>query len=120
MARSILLDKSLRLAKEAIDIYKFCANRHEYVLADQFLKSATSIGANLREGRFAESKKDFVHKFNIALKECNETLYWLELIRYSGYENINDINGITRECNDILRMILSSIRTCERNMNESE
>lgn len=81
-------------------------------MSKQFLRSATSVGANLRESRYAESSKDFVHKFKIALKECNETLYWLELLKQYDGKYTNEIYKLRNQCNYILKMICKSINTC--------
>jgi len=94
----------------ALDIIKYCESLQEskkYVIANQLLKSGTSIGANIREAQNAESKADFIHKFKIAAKEIEETIYWLELCKFSeNYPNINDlmvqINSISRIVNKII------------------
>lgn len=117
MKKSILLEESLMISINVIDIYKQLTEKNEYILSNQLLRSATSIGANLREGKYSESKKDFIHKFTIALKECYETLYWLEIIKYKESNHMDDIDIIIKRCNSILRMISSSIKTCKNNLN---
>jgi four helix bundle protein len=76
------------------------------VIANQLLKSGTSIGANVREAQNAESKADFVHKFKIAAKEIEETFYWLELCKYSNYPTVNELilqlENISRIINKII------------------
>lgn len=94
----------------ALDIIKYCENLQEskkFVIANQLLKSGTSIGANIREAQNAESKADFIHKFKIAAKEIEETIYWLELCKFSeSYPNVEDliiqINSISRIVNKII------------------
>ncbi|MEZ4852929.1 four helix bundle protein [Flavobacterium sp.] len=94
----------------ALDIIKYCENLQEnkqFVIANQLLKSGTSIGANIREAQNAESKADFIHKFKIAAKEVEETIYWLELCRFSkNYPNVDhlieQINNIARIVNKII------------------
>lgn len=120
MKKSVLMEESFNVAVEAVNIYKYLLAKNEYVISKQFLRSATSIGANIRKAKYSESKKDFIHKFRIALKECNETLYWLELIEYSEEFKIEEVNNISKKCNSILRMIVSSIQTCEKNLDNTD
>ncbi|MFN5134091.1 MAG: four helix bundle protein [Chitinophagaceae bacterium] len=78
MAKSILRDKSFAFAKDIVSVYQFLvAERKEFVMSKQLLRSGTAVGALIREAQNAESKMDFVHKLGIAQKECDETLYWL-------------------------------------------
>src|SRR6187402_3486992 len=94
----------------SLNIIKYCDNLQEnkkFVIANQLLKSGTSIGANIREAQNAESKADFIHKFKISAKEIEETIYWLELCKYSeNYPNtgelIEQINNISRIVNKII------------------
>ena len=94
----------------ALEIIKYCDGLQEdkkFVIANQLLKSGTSIGANIREAKNAESKADFIHKFKIAAKEIKETIYWLELCKFSeSYPNvgvlIEQINTISRIVNKII------------------
>jgi four helix bundle protein len=94
----------------ALDIIKYCEDlqvNRKYVIANQLLKSGTSIGANIREAQNAESKADFIHKFKIAAKEIEETIYWLELCKFSeNYPNVDthleQINNISRIVNKII------------------
>ncbi|HOD10358.1 MAG TPA: four helix bundle protein [Flavobacterium sp.] len=94
----------------ALEIVKYCEDLQlakKFVIANQLLKSGTSIGANIREAQNAESKADFIHKFKIAAKEIEETIYWLELCKYSeNYPNsdelIEQINNISRIVNKII------------------
>ena len=81
MSESVLQEKSLLFAVRIIKFYQhLCQNKKEFVLGKQILKSGTSIGANIRESRNAQSKADFINKLGIALKEADETLYWLEVL----------------------------------------
>ena len=81
MQKNNLLEESVNGSLIAINLYKYLNSKNEFVLSKQFLRSSTSVGANLMEAKYAESRADFIHKFSIALKECNETLYWLNLIQ---------------------------------------
>ena len=79
-------DKSYSLALRIIKLYQYLKDeKKEFVLSKQVLRSGTSIGAQVREAKFAQSRADFISKLSIALKEANETLYWLELLHDSGY-----------------------------------
>jgi four helix bundle protein len=96
--------------KFALDIISYCDTLQEnrkFVIANQLLKSGTSIGANIREAQNAESKADFIHKFKISAKEIEETIYWLELCKYSkDYPNVDQlldqVNTISRVVNKII------------------
>lgn len=103
--------KSKRFALNIIDICGKVKNeRKESVLTNQLLRSGTSIGANIREAAFAHSKADFIAKLQIALKECSETEYWLELLIESNY--YNDKN-ILESCLELKKMLISSINTAK-------
>ncbi|MBE0390569.1 four helix bundle protein [Flavobacterium sp. 7E] len=96
--------------KFALGIISYCDTLQEnrkFVIANQLLKSGTSIGANIREAQNAESKADFIHKFKISAKEIEETIYWLELCKYSkDYPNVDQlldqVNAISRVVNKII------------------
>ena len=84
MKDNVVKDKSLEFAVRIVNLYKFLVNEQkEFVMSKQILRSGTSIGANIREAEQAQSRADFINKLNIALKEANETEYWLELDRKS-------------------------------------
>ena len=78
--KNIIKEKSYHFAIEIVNLYKILCDRKEFVLSKQLLRSGTSIGANVRESEHAQSKADFIHKLSIALKEANETEYWLDLL----------------------------------------
>jgi four helix bundle protein len=78
--KNIIKEKSFVFSIEIVTLYKVLAERKEFVLSKQLLRSGTSIGANIRESEHAQSKADFIHKLSIALKEANETEYWLDLL----------------------------------------
>ena len=85
------------------------------ILINQIVRSATSIGANIHEASYASSKADFVNKFHIALKECIETEYWLEIMLGSNTINPNTSNMLLQECGIIRRMLVKSINTAKGN-----
>ena len=86
-----------------------------YSLINQLERSATSIGANIREAKYAHSKADFVSKLQIALKECYETEYWLELMQKSEILNDDVVKAVLHDCGAIRRMLISSINTTKAN-----
>lgn len=93
---NIIVKKSYSFALDVIKIYKFLIDeKKEYVISKQMLRSGTSVGANIHEAVASESKKDFIHKFGIAVKEARETSYWLNLLKDSDYltdEKFNNLN----------------------------
>ena len=104
--------KSKRFAVRIVNLYKYlCDEKKEYVLSKQILRSGTSIGANLAESECAMSRKDFLSKIYIALKETNETLYWLELLYETGYLNEQSFSSIKADCEEIKKMLSSSTKT---------
>jgi four helix bundle protein len=99
----------------ALDIIKYCDELQEnkkFVIANQLLKSGTSIGANIREAQNAESKADFIHKFKIAAKEIEETIYWLELCKFS--ENYPSTERLIEQINNISRIVNKIIITSKQ------
>ena len=106
---SVLKPKSLCFAKRIVSAYQFlCSEKKEYVLSKQMLRSGTSIGANIAEAQYGSSRKDFLAKLYIALRECAETLYWLELLHSCGYFTQAEYQSLYADC-DELRKLLSSI-----------
>lgn len=93
----------------------FCVMRstkkHEYVLSKQVLRSGTSIGANVAEAECAISRKDFLAKLYIALKECSETLYWLELLHETGYITDDQFKSLQQDCEEMRKMLSSTTKT---------
>lgn len=116
MEDSILVIKSKAFAIRTINLYKYlCSDKKEYVLSKQLLRSGTSIGANVREAAFAQSKNDFISKMSIALKEASETHYWLELLNETGY--LTDVEGdsLKKDCKEILKILQASVITAKAN-----
>ena len=100
----------------AVDTLKLCESiKGHYSLVNQLERSATSIGANIREANYAQSRADFISKLQIALKECYETEYWLELFERAGLVKNVDLTGLMHNCGSIRRMLVSSINTSKRN-----
>ena len=109
---SVLKVKSFEFAVRSIKLYKFLKKSHsEYELLQQLVRSGTSIGALIREAEHAESRKDFVHKLNIGLKEANESIYWLELLSATGYINKRMFDSMVKDALELLKMLISSVKT---------
>lgn len=113
MAENKLVDYSMDLA---IDVMKLCENiKGHYSVVNQLERSATSIGANIREGNYAHGKADFIAKFQIALKECYETEYWLELMNKAGIISEDSAKELVHTCGTIRRMLIASVNTVKNN-----
>ena len=91
--------------------------KKEFAMADQILRSGTSIGANLDEAHYAASRKDFLAKCKISIKECPETLFWIELLERSDLLAPAQAKSLSADCNDIRRILSASCKTLERNLN---
>lgn len=112
MSDSILRDKSKEFAKNIVLLCRELKNRKvENVLTNQLLRSGTSVGANIYEGKYAQGCKDLVSKFEIALKEINESEYWLELIYETDGMTIEEVNKFRSDCINIRRMLVASVKT---------
>lgn len=117
MAESILSEKSFSFAIRIVNFYRYLSqDKSEFVLSKQLLRSGTAIGALVSEGCFAESKLDFIHKFGIAQKECNETLYWLKLLFYTNYINQKEYNSLENDGIELMKMITASIITAKKSV----
>lgn len=114
---SLVLQKSMDFAVRIVRLYQFlCTEKKEYVLSKQLLRSGTSVGANLREAKYAQSTSDFISKNSIAMKETSETEYWLELLFRTGYLTEKEYNSINTDCSEIAKILTSIIKTTkERN-----
>ena len=110
--KSILRSKSFSFATRIIKFAEYLRKNHKvYELASQVFRSGTAIGALIREAEFAESAKDFIHKMHVALKECNETEYWLELAFSSSYITRRMYNSINADNKELLKMLIATIKT---------
>lgn len=113
---SLLHAKSYAFALRIVQMNKFLRERQEFVLSKQVMRSGTAIGALVRELEFAQSKADFVNKLNIALKEANETGYWLNLLKDSGYLSDKSFSSIETDCGELIALLISSIKTARENL----
>jgi four helix bundle protein len=114
--RNVIKDKSFRFALRIVKLYQYLKDdKKEYVLSKQVLRSGTAIGALVRESQHAESKADFIHKLSIALKEANETEYWIELLFQSGFLEEKSYQSIHIDIEELLKLLTSIVRTTKEN-----
>ncbi len=112
MADSVLRTKSKEFAKNIVCLCrKMKQNGVEAVLVNQLLRAGTSVGANVHEAQYAQGTKDFISKFEIALKECNESEYWIELIYETSGRTEDDFKVFKGTCIDLRRMLVASVKT---------
>lgn len=104
----------------ALDCLKYCKtislDHKEYILTKQLSRSATSVGANIREAQNSNSKKDFIHKLSIAQKECNESIYWIDLLKVFLELNSDEIFKLQKEANELLRILSSIVLNTKQRM----
>ena len=111
-----ILDKSKAFALRIIKLYKYlCAQQKEYILSKQIVRSGTSIGANVKEAAYAQSKAVFYAKMNIAYKEANETEYWLELLHESGYIDSRSFESIYSDCKELIKILTAITKNQKSN-----
>ena len=112
MKENTIKDKSFAFALRIVKLYQYLTEqKKEFVLSKQLLRSGTAIGALVREAQQAESKADFIHKLSIALKEANESDYWLELLHQSGYIDSKGFQSISADSEELLKLLTSIIKT---------
>ena len=117
MDKSITHIKTKAFAVRIIRFYKYLSEeKHEYVLAKQILRAGTSIGANVRESYSAQSRADFINKLNIALKEADETQYWLEIFLESEIITQSEFDSLYTDLKEICALLASSIKTTKNNL----
>jgi four helix bundle protein len=113
---SILLDKSLNFASRIMKLHKYLIkDKKEHIISKQIIRSATSIGANANEAIYGSSKKDFIAKLQISLKETAETEYWLRLLILSEYITDKEGNSLLDDCLEIKRILISTLKTAKEN-----
>ena len=109
---STIQDKSRAFAIRMINCYRYLTEeKNEFVISKQILRSGTSIGANTRESKNAQSRMDFLSKLNIALKEADETEYWLDLLHATKYLDEKMYHSLNEDCTEIIKMLTAIIKT---------
>lgn len=116
MRESVLKTKSYKFAIQIVKLYQFLIKeKKEFVLSKQVLRSGTSIGALIREAEFGQSRADFINKMSIALKEANETIYWLEILKDTDYINEKLFQSLYADCEELIKMLISTVKTTKNN-----
>ena len=114
---NVVKDKSFAFAVRIVNLYKYlAAEKKEFVLSKQLLRSGTAIGALVREADQAESKLDFIHKLAIALKEANETEYWVFLLQETEYLTAKEAESLLNDNTELLKLLTSIINTTKKGM----
>ena len=119
MSESRLRDLSMSFSVQIIALVKELKAKHETVIANQIGRSGTSIGANIYEAKYAQGKRDFISKLEIALKEASETGYWLELLHRTGYLDDTAYQPLQEQCAALRVMLVASCRTAKKNSNDA-
>jgi four helix bundle protein len=115
--KGTIIKQSFEFAVIIINLYKeLVTDKKEFVMSKQLLRSGTAVGALTREAQNAENKADFIHKQAIAQKECDESIYWLELLQETEFINNNKFEILNTKANDLLKMIRSAIITTKSNL----
>ena len=116
MAESKLRELSIEFSVEIIELVKYLKSAKESVISNQIGRSGTSIGANIHEAQYAQGKKDFISKLEIALKEASETGYWLELLYRTNYIDEPTYKRFSTKCASLRAMLVASCRTARENV----
>ena len=119
MKENVLIEKSVDFGARIVKLHRYLVKtKHESVISKQILRSGTSIGANVNEAQYGNSKADFIAKMHIALKETAETEYWLHILEKSEYLEHNLAASVLNDCLEIKRILISSINTAKQNTSE--
>jgi four helix bundle protein len=121
MKESLVYEKAFKFAIRIVNMYKHLSKeQNEYTLSKQVLRSGTSIGANIKEAVQASSKRDFLMKMNIALKEASETDYWLQLLKATNYLDVRTSESIINDCKELNKILSSVVKTTKENLFNGE
>ena len=111
---NVVAGKSFAFAKRIVRLCRFLRqSRDEYVITKQLLRSGTSIGANVAEAKYAQSRPDFVSKLSIALKEAGETDYWLRLLHETNYLTEEQFMSVKRDCEELVKLLAAIVKTAK-------
>lgn len=111
MKENVIKVKSFEFAVRVVACANHLQEKNEYVISKQLLRSGTAIGALVREAEMAESKRDFIHKMHIALKEANETVYWIDLLIATKYLDEVSLNSLKQDATELLKILISIVKT---------
>lgn len=112
--KGILEEKSFQFSIRLIDLYRFLIEeKKEFIISKQMMRSGTSIGANIAEAKFAQSKADFISKMTISLKEASETRYWLRLLKATNTITEEQFNDIIADCNELINILVASCKSAK-------
>ena len=115
MSASKLRELSMEFSVDIIELVKYLKSNKESIISNQIGRSGTSIGANIHEAQYAQGRKDFVSKLEIALKEASETGYWLELLHKTNYIDEQSYKSLSAKCTSLRVMLIASCRTAKEN-----
>lgn len=116
MKKSIIGEKSFAFAVRIVRMYRYFSEfKKEYVLSKQLLRAGTSIGANIQEGLQGVSSKDFQYKLSISLKEAEETMYWLRLMKETDYIDDMTFNSMSADCHELIKILTAILKTSRSN-----
>lgn len=115
MGKFVLREKSYAFAIRVVRLNQYlCEEKREYTLSRQMLRSGTAIGALIREAEFGQSRADFRNKMSIALKEANETVYWLNLLKDTDYLNEKMFRSMSEDCLELVKMLVATVKTTQK------
>ena len=121
VGKSVGYDRAFNFAVRIVRLYQeLCENKKEFVLSKQILRSGTSIGANIKEALQAQSKRDYLSKMNIALKEAGETEYWLKLLSATDYLNKDVFESVHADCVELIKILASTVKTTKTRLQSEE
>ena len=120
MKENKLAELSMDFSVDIINLVKHLKANHESIISNQIGRSGTSIGANIHEANYAQGKKDFISKLEIALKEASETGYWLELLYRTKYIDAQTYKTLSAKCTSLRAMLIASCRTAKENTNDKK
>ncbi len=120
MGELFIYEKAFKFAKRIVKLHRYLTEeKREYVLSKQLLRSGTSIGANIKEARFAQSDKDYLSKLSIALKEANETEYWIELLN-EGYLSLKESDSLLTDAREIIAILVTATKSVKEKIAKSK
>lgn len=118
---NIVASKSYAFAIRIVRLYKLLsAERREFVLSKQLLRSGTAVGALIKEAEHAQSKADFLNKMNIALKEANEAAYWLMLLKDTDFISEQEYVSIDKDCQELIKLLVSIVKTTKQKVHDEK